>query len=61
MQMGRRSKTDISLMYIEDIVNEKLLDEVKKRLQDVDIDAIIDSAIVEHLIEDNYLSPFPPR
>ncbi len=59
MQIGRRSKTDISLMYIEDIVDEKLLGEVKKRLDDIDIDAIIDSSMLEHLIEDNYLSPFP--
>lgn len=46
-------------MYIKDIANDDLLQEVKKRLDDVDIDAILDSSILEHLIEDSYLSPFP--
>lgn len=58
-QVGRRSKTDIAIMYIEDIVNEELLKEINRRIDDVDIDAILDSSMLEYLIEDNYLSPFP--
>jgi spore germination protein len=57
--IGGRAKTDIAVMYIEDIVDDKLLNEVKNRLEKIDIDAILDSSILEHLIEDNYLSPFP--
>lgn len=58
-QVGRRSKTGVALMYIDDIVDDKLLKEVIKRIENVDIDAIIDSSMLENLIEDNYLSPFP--
>ncbi len=58
-QIGRRSKTGVSLMYIKDIANSDLVDEVKRRLKDIDIDAIPDSATLEFLIEDSYLSPFP--
>ncbi|MFY9286202.1 MAG: spore germination protein, partial [Tissierellaceae bacterium] len=36
-----------------------LLDEVNKRISAIDIDAVLDSSILENLIEDNYLSPFP--
>lgn len=57
--VGRRSKTSVALMYIEDIVDDKLLSEVKKRVLDIDIDAVVDSSILEHLIEDDYLSIFP--
>lgn len=57
--VGTRSKTDLAIMYIEDIVDEELLNEVHKRIDNVDIDAILDSSQLEHLIEDNYLSPFP--
>lgn len=57
--VGRRSKTDIAIMYIDDIVDKKILDEVKKRLKKIDIDSILDSSILENLIEDNFLSPFP--
>lgn len=58
-QIGRRSKTDVAVLYIEDIVNQELLEEVYKRLDSIDIDAILDSSMLEHLMEDNYLSPFP--
>lgn len=58
-QIGRRSKTDISIMYIEDIVSKDILKELNRRLDSIDIDAIIDSSMLEFLIEDNYLSPFP--
>lgn len=58
-QVGRRSKTDVAVMYIDDIVDPKLLKELNKRLKDIDIDAVLDSSILENLIEDNYLSPFP--
>ena len=59
VDIGRRSKTNIAILYIEDIVNPEILDELNRRLNSIDIDAIIDSAVLEHLIEDNYLSPFP--
>lgn len=59
MSVGKRSKTTLAILYIEDIVNPDLLDQVFKRLNSIDIDAILDSGMIEHLIEDNYLSPFP--
>lgn len=58
-KVGRRSQTDVAIMYIEDIVDSKILEEVKKRLNNIDIDAVLDSSILEYLIEDNYLSFFP--
>ncbi|MDR7869650.1 MAG: spore germination protein [Tissierellaceae bacterium] len=57
--VGKRSKTNVAVMYIDDIVDKKILDEVNKRLSNIDIDAVLDSSILENLIEDNYLSPFP--
>lgn len=59
LKVGRRSKTDVAIMYIEDIVNEKLLKKVFKRIESIDIDAVGESTTLEFLIEGNYLSPFP--
>jgi spore germination protein len=59
MQLGKRSFTDLGVMYIEDIVDPTLVEEVTRRIKTIDIDAIIESGYVEQLIEDNYLSPFP--
>ena len=59
MQIGRRSKTDIGVMYMENLVRTEILDEVFKRLKKIDIDAILDSGYIEQFIEDNTISPFP--
>lgn len=58
-KVGRRSMTSVAVMYMEDIVDKSLVTEVNERLKSIDIDAILDSSILENLIEDNYLSPFP--
>lgn len=57
--IGTRSKSDLALVYIEDIVNRKALEELQKRLEDIDIDAILDSGYIEQLIEDDKWSIFP--
>lgn len=58
-KVGRRSKTGVAVMYMEDIVDKSLLQQVNERLKSVDIDAILDSSMLENLIEDDYLSAFP--
>lgn len=57
--LGQRSKTDTAIMYIDDIVNKDVLKEFMKRVDQIDIDAILDSGYVEQLVEDNKWSPFP--
>lgn len=59
MQIGERSKTDIAILYIDDIVNKDLLNEVIGRLKKIDIDGVIDSGYIEQLIEEDWQSPFP--
>ncbi|MEW8956452.1 spore germination protein [Clostridium sp.] len=57
--IGERSKTDCAVLYIEDIVNQNVLDDVNKRLDNIKIDAVLDSGYIEQLIEDNKFSIFP--
>lgn len=57
--LGERSKTDVVVMYIDDIVNQSVLDELNKRIDEINIDAVLDSGYVEQLIEDNNFSIFP--
>ncbi len=59
MQIGRRSKTDIGVMYMENLARPEILEEVFKKLKKIDIDAILDSGYIEQFIEDNSISPFP--
>ena len=58
-KVGKRSKTTVIVMYMNDIVDKSLVNEVNERLGAIDIDAIQDSSILENLIEDDYLSAFP--
>lgn len=59
MKLGRRTATLINIMYIEGIAQDKLVQEVKRRLGRIDIDGVLESAYLEELIEDAPLSPFP--
>lgn len=57
--VGVRSKTDVAIIYIDDIVNKDVLSQVKQRIDDIKIDAVLDSGYIEQLIEDNKWSIFP--
>ncbi|AYD39176.1 spore germination protein [Clostridium fermenticellae] len=57
--MGVRSKTDVVIAYIDDIVDKDILDELNSRLSKINIDAILDSGYIEQLIEDDKWSIFP--
>lgn len=58
-QVGKRTKKELVIAYVDDIANSDLVEEVKNRVKKVDIDNVPESGYVEQLIEDNYLSPFP--
>ncbi len=58
-KIGRYSNTDIAIVYIKSIVHQDVLQEVRSRLSDIDIDAILESGYIEQLIEDHPLSIFP--
>lgn len=59
IEIGRRSKTPGSILYIKDIANESLVNEVKRRIKSLKIDYLIDSGELEQLIEDSTFLPTP--
>lgn len=59
LKIGKRTKTDIVLVYIDKLVNKEVLNELKKRLDKIDTDAILESAYIEEFIEDSPASVFP--
>jgi len=58
MQIGKKSKTDINIVYLEGTVKEGLVEEVKQRLRSIKIDAVLESGYIEELIKDSPMSPF---
>ncbi|HZK43880.1 MAG TPA: spore germination protein [Syntrophomonadaceae bacterium] len=53
MILGRVTKTDVVLCYIDNIAPEGLVNEVRERLEQIDIDAVLDTSYIKELIADN--------
>jgi spore germination protein KA len=58
LQIGERTKTDVSVAYIKGIAKDSLIEEVKQRLKRIDTDAILDVGYIEQFIEDSPSSLF---
>lgn len=59
MKIGDRTKTEIAIVYINSLVNDGVLGELKSRLNRIKVDGILASANIEELIEDAPNSIFP--
>jgi spore germination protein KA len=57
--LGRSTQTKIDIVYLQGIADEGILKEVKKRIEGIDVDSILESGYVEELIEDTPFSLFP--
>jgi spore germination protein len=58
-QVGERSKTDIAILYIDDIVDKKIVEDVERKLKEINIDAVIDSGYIEEFIQEKRYTTFP--
>lgn len=56
MTFGRRTKTKACICYLEALVNRDVLAELKRRLETVDIDGILDSHYITELVQDSSFS-----
>ncbi|MFC5700222.1 spore germination protein [Cohnella faecalis] len=57
--IGRVTFTDVGIMFIKGIANDKVIEEVRLRLNRIDIDGILESGYIEEMIQDDRWSPFP--
>lgn len=59
MKIGKVTQTDVAIMYINGIVNEKVVEEVRIRLKRINIDSILETGYIEQLIEEKTFTTFP--
>ncbi len=58
MKIGRQTRTDVAVAYLKGVANDKVVEEVRRRLKDIDIDGVLESGYLEEYIEDAPFSPF---
>lgn len=59
VQVGTRSKTPCSIVYIKNIANESLVDEVRRRLKSIKVGYLQDAGELEQMLEDSTFLPAP--
>ncbi|MGE5530131.1 MAG: spore germination protein [Patescibacteria group bacterium] len=59
LEIGRRTRTGVAVVYLSDVAQPSLVGEVKKRLSAIDLDGVIESGYLEQLIKDRRASIFP--
>ncbi|NLT21209.1 MAG: spore germination protein [Syntrophomonadaceae bacterium] len=57
--VGRRTRTPVAVLYIDDIVDHGLVEQVNDRLNHIDIDGVFNAGMIIQNIEDKPFSPFP--
>nr|WP_261179694.1 spore germination protein [Anaerobacillus sp. CMMVII] len=58
-EIGHVTKTSVSLVFLHGTVDEQILNEVRKRLDQIDTNGILESGYIEEFIQDSTFSPFP--
>ena len=57
--VGKISSTNVAIVHLKGIASEGLVQEVYQRINNIDIDVILESGYIEQLIQDHPYSPFP--
>lgn len=57
--VGRRSQTDIAMVYIKDIADGDIVNNIRQRINSIDVDTIMASGTLGQYMEDYTFFPFP--
>jgi len=59
LKIGKWTKTEVAIAYLRGIAGDALVSEVRRRLELIEIDGILDSSYLEEFIEDTPYTVFP--
>lgn len=57
--LGKITNTKVSMIYVENLANKKIIEEVESRITSIEVDQLLSSGDIEEYIEDNPYSLFP--
>lgn len=58
-KIGTLTQTDVTIMYLNGIANDKVVQEILQRLDGIDTDSILESGYIEEFVQDQTFTPFP--
>lgn len=59
MNVGRRSQSELAIVYIDDIVNKDVIKSIRNRIKAIDVDFVTCTGMIEQYIESNTFTIFP--
>lgn len=59
MEVGSVSHTTVCICYINDVAEQAMINDVKRRVKSIQLDAVLDANYLNEIIRDNRASPFP--
>ncbi len=59
LNMGRSTNTKIEILYMDNICKENLVSEIKEKLEEFDVDGILDSGNIVQILTEDENTPFP--
>ncbi|WP_034327577.1 spore germination protein [Alkaliphilus transvaalensis] len=59
LTIGTRTNTTVAVVYINDIVNQQLLQDILNKLEEIKIEGVFDSGYIEQLLINNNFSILP--
>ena len=57
--IGRMTNTTVAIVYVDGIARDSVIKEIEERLNNLNVEGMTDSGIIEQLTEESVLSPFP--
>ena len=59
IKVGRRTKTKVNIVYLNDVVDKNNINKIRKKLEAIDIDGILDSGYIREFITEKKAFLFP--
>ncbi|GAF64620.1 hypothetical protein BTS2_1513 [Bacillus sp. TS-2] len=53
-KLGEKTRTDVSVLYLKDCANQKLVNEIQERLQTAKLDRVLESRYIEEVIQSDH-------
>ncbi|WP_431091413.1 spore germination protein [Paenibacillus sp. 8b26] len=59
--VGSKTRTKVAIMYMQDLANPELVEEVEKRIKAISSDLVLPPGFIQEFMEDNPFSLFPQQ